>query len=127
MSNRINVALVSLALSACGGFLEYRLGAAEGIPKISGSQAFSLGSYTCEKAPPPKAEAKKLAEKPTLPNLPATVRLEGATLTNLKAAIDARIPASVHATATLLVPMSPAPPASLKVIYDAQPTIVLGP
>jgi hypothetical protein len=201
MFNRISIAL-AVALCACGGFLEYRLGAAEGIPKVAGSQSFSIGNYTCGmtfsqggytvtttvqgsdclfafdqqvqvlssgdyqqipdlkvttnlvkavelnvttlsfvdasnnmaldintyiKAATLKIDGQQVADKTTLSKLPATVRLEGATLTNLKSAIDARVPASVHATATLLVPMSPAPPMNLKVIYDAQPTIVLGP
>lgn len=73
-----------------------------------------------------KIDGQQVATKDTLSKLPATVRLEGAALTNIKAKVDARQPATVKATATMVVPKSPAPPNQLKVEYDAQPTLVLG-
>ena len=48
-------------------------------------------------------------------------------MTPLKAAIDARKPASVRVRVVVVVPNSPAPPAKLKVDYDAQPAIIVGP
>ena len=45
----------------------------------------------------------------------------------LKAKVDARQPASVHTTSVVVIPSSPPPPKQLKIDYDAQPTLVLGP
>ena len=73
-----------------------------------------------------KIDGEQVATKSTLATLPATVKLSGTALNNIKARVDARQPASVHATATMVVPKMPAPPAELKVEYDAQPTVVLG-
>lgn len=73
-----------------------------------------------------KIDGQQVATKDTLSKLPVTVRLEGTALNNIKAKVDARQPASVHATATMVVPKTPAPPNQLKVEYDAQPTLVLG-
>lgn len=193
-------ALVVVMSCACSA-PEVRVGKAEGIPPISGSNAFSLGTYTCGmpiaaegytvttavkgtdceftfdqvvnviresdyanvpdlkgtsnllqavelevtklaftdaatstsldfnnyvKAASLKIDGQQVADKSTLSSLPTTVRLEGAALNNIKAKVDARAPATAHATAVLLVPDMPKPPASLKVDYDAQPTLVLG-
>lgn len=73
-----------------------------------------------------KIDGQQVATKDTLSKLPTTVRLEGAALTNIKSKVDARQPATVKATATMVVPKMPAPPNQLKVEYDAQPTLVLG-
>ncbi|MBK7864988.1 MAG: hypothetical protein IPJ65_41595 [Archangiaceae bacterium] len=73
-----------------------------------------------------KVEGQKVADKSTLASLPTTVRLEGDALNTVKQAVAARTPAVVHATAVLVVPQSPAPPAHIKIDYDAQPTLVLG-
>ncbi|MBL8953759.1 MAG: hypothetical protein JNK82_23490 [Myxococcaceae bacterium] len=72
-------------------------------------------------------DGQQVADKSTLASLPTTVALTGAALTNIKTRVDARQPASVHATAIMVVPKSPAPPPELKVTYKAQPTVVLGP
>jgi hypothetical protein len=68
-----------------------------------------------------------LADKASLSSLPRVVVLSGASLTALKAQIDARQPASVHATVVVVIPDSPKPPDSLKIDYDAQPAVIVGP
>ncbi len=70
---------------------------------------------------------QQVADKAALANLPTTVTLQGDALTELKAKVDARQPASVHATSVVVIPSSPPPPKQLKIDYDAQPTLVLGP
>jgi len=71
-------------------------------------------------------EGQQVADKSTLSTLPATVTLSGAALNTIKVKVDARQPASVHATAVLTVAKMPPLPAQLKVVYKAQPTLVLG-
>lgn len=90
------------------------------------SNGMSLDLNTYVKSASLKVDGQEVATKETLASLPKTVRLEGQALSNLKAKIDARQAATVRATAVMLVPMSPAPPASIDVEYDAQPTLVLG-
>ncbi len=68
-----------------------------------------------------------VADKAALTSLPKVVSLEGAALTSLKTAVDARQAASVSVRVILVVPNEPAPPAKLKVDYDAQPAVILGP
>jgi hypothetical protein len=202
MFNRLTVLVSATALCACnGGGAEVRVGAAQGIPSIKGSQEFSIANYTCgmpitqqgytvtttvvgsscefdfdqvvtiikdtdyQKIPDLKGssnllqsveiqvntlaftdaatgtaldynnyvqdaslkiDGNQVATKADLAKLPATITLTGAAIANIKTAVDARQPASVHATAVMVVPMSPKPPDRLKVDYDAQPTLVLG-
>lgn len=68
-----------------------------------------------------------VADKSALSSLPRVVSLQGDALTPLKAAVDARKPASVRVRVVVVVPNSPAPPAKLKVDYDAQPAVIVGP
>lgn len=68
-----------------------------------------------------------LADKAALAKLPTVVSLQGDALTQVKAKVDARQPASVKATCVVVVPDSPAPPDTLKIDYEAQPAIILGP
>jgi len=68
-----------------------------------------------------------VANKAALSNLPALIKLEGAALTDIKAKVDARRPASVAVKAVAVLPDTPAPPERLKIEYDAQPAIILGP
>jgi hypothetical protein len=70
---------------------------------------------------------QQVADKTALSNLPKTVTLQGDALTPLKAAIDARQAASVHAKCVAVMPDSPPPPAKLKIDYDVQPAIIVGP
>jgi hypothetical protein len=70
---------------------------------------------------------QQVADKSVLSNLPKTVTLSGDALTPLKAAIDARQAASVHAKCVVVMPDTPAPPAKLKIDYDVQPAIIVGP
>jgi len=70
---------------------------------------------------------QQVADKSILSALPKTVTLAGDALTTVKAAVDARQPASVHADCVVVVPDSPKPPDRLKIDYDAQPAIILGP
>ncbi len=70
---------------------------------------------------------QQVATKSTLATLPVIVKLEGAALTPLKAKIDARQPASVAVKVVAVLPDMPRPPERLKIDYDAQPAIILGP
>lgn len=70
---------------------------------------------------------QQVADKATLAKLPATVKLEGDALAPIKAKIDARQPASVLAHVVVVVPDMPKPPDRLKIDYDAQPAIIVGP
>lgn len=93
---------------------------------VDASNGTSLDLNTYVKSAVLKIDGQQVATKSDLQSLPKTIRLEGAALTNIKGKVDARQPATVRATATMLVPKSPAPPSQLKVEYDAQPTLVLG-
>lgn len=70
---------------------------------------------------------QQVADKAAVSNLPVVVKLEGAALTALKAKIDARQPASVAVKAVAVIPDTPAPPQRLKLDYEAQPAIIIGP
>lgn len=70
---------------------------------------------------------QQVADKSILSSLPKTVTLAGDALNSVKTAVDARQPASVRADCVVVVPDSPKPPDRLKVDYDAQPAIILGP
>jgi hypothetical protein len=68
-----------------------------------------------------------VVDKADLSSLPAVVKLEGAALTAIKAKVDAREPASVAVKAVAVLPDSPRPPDRLKIDYEAQPALILGP
>ena len=68
-----------------------------------------------------------VANKEALSNLPAVIRLEGAALTSIKAKVDARQPVSVTVKAVAVLPDMPRPPERLKIDYEAQPALILGP
>jgi hypothetical protein len=68
-----------------------------------------------------------VADKSALSSLPKVVTLEGAALTAIKAKVDARQPVSVAVKAVAVLPDSPKPPDKLKIDYDAQPAIIVGP
>lgn len=70
---------------------------------------------------------QQVADKSVLSALPKTVTLAGDALATVKTAVDARQPASVRADCVVVVPDSPKPPDRLKIDYDAQPAIILGP
>ncbi|MFT3713850.1 MAG: hypothetical protein QM817_39830 [Archangium sp.] len=70
---------------------------------------------------------QQVADKAALARLPLVVKLEGAALTALKSKVDARQTASVGVKAVAVLPDTPAPPAKLKIDYDAQPAIIIGP
>ncbi|MDP2272555.1 MAG: hypothetical protein Q8K32_17605 [Archangium sp.] len=70
---------------------------------------------------------QKVADKAAITSLPAVVSLEGAALTALKAKVDARQPASVAVKAVAVLPDMPRPPERLKIDYEAQPALILGP
>ena len=70
---------------------------------------------------------QQVADKAALARLPVVVKLEGAALASLKAKVDARQPASVAVKAVAVLPEMPRPPERLKLAYDAQPAIILGP
>jgi len=68
-----------------------------------------------------------VADKAALTALPKTVSLQGEALNGVKSKVDARQPASVRAKVVAVLPDTPAPPAKLKVDYDAQPALIVGP
>lgn len=70
---------------------------------------------------------QQVADKATITSLPTVVRLEGAALTTIKAKVDARQPASVQVKAVAVLPDMPRPPERLKIDYEAQPALILGP
>jgi hypothetical protein len=70
---------------------------------------------------------QQVADKAALANLPFVVKLEGAALSALKAKIDQRAAASVTITSVAVLPNTPKPPARLKVDYEVQPAVILGP
>src|SRR4051794_213285 len=59
-------------------------------------------------------DGQQVADKATLAHLPTTVSLTGTALTQVKTAVDARQPCSVHVTSVLVVPQMPKPPSQLK-------------
>lgn len=69
---------------------------------------------------------QQLADKSSLSSLPKVIVLEGAALNEVKSAVEARRAASVQVKVVVVIPQTPAPPASLTVDYDAQPAIILG-
>ncbi len=70
---------------------------------------------------------QQIADKSIVSSLPKTVTLSGAALNTVKSAVDARKAVTVRATCVAEVPDSPAPPKKLKIDYDAQPAIIVGP
>lgn len=70
---------------------------------------------------------QQVADKAALSSLPKVVRLEGAALTAIKAKVDARQPASVAVRAVAVLPDMPRPPERLKIDYEAQPALIIGP
>lgn len=70
---------------------------------------------------------QQVADKAAISTLPAVVKLEGDALTALKVKIDARQAASVAVKAVAVLPDMPRPPERLKIDYDAQPAIIMGP
>ena len=70
---------------------------------------------------------QQVADKAALSRLPTVVKLEGAALASMKAQIDARQTASVGVKSVAVIPTSPAPPDRLKLDYEAQPAIIVGP
>lgn len=70
---------------------------------------------------------QQVADKSTIASLPSVVSLEGSALAALKTKVDARQPASVAVKAVAVLPDMPRPPERLKIDYEAQPAIILGP
>ncbi len=68
-----------------------------------------------------------VADKSALSSLPRVISLQGDALTPMKTAIDARQPVSVRVRVVVVVPNTPAPPPKLKVDYDVQPAVIVGP
>lgn len=68
-----------------------------------------------------------LADKASLVSLPAKVSLSGEALDVFKTNFDKRAPIKVGVRVLVVLPPSPQPPANLKVDYDAQPAVVVGP
>lgn len=70
---------------------------------------------------------QQVADKTTLARLPTKVTLTGNSLNQVKTAIDARQPCSVRTRGVIVIPEMPPPPKKMKIDYDSQPTIVVGP
>jgi hypothetical protein len=70
---------------------------------------------------------QQIADKSTIASLPKVISLEGAALTTIKAKVDARQPASVQVKAVAVLPDMPRPPDRLKIDYEAQPALIIGP
>lgn len=70
---------------------------------------------------------QKVADKAAIASLPTVITLEGAALTTIKAKVDARQPASVAVKAVAVLPDMPRPPDRLKIDYEAQPALIIGP
>lgn len=69
---------------------------------------------------------QEVADKAALSSLPLVVQLTGNALTPIKSKIEAKQPVSVHATAVVVLPNTPAPPAKLGIKYLAKAAIILG-
>lgn len=69
---------------------------------------------------------EQVAEKAQLANLPFVATLGGNALAPIKSAVSAKQPVSVRASAVVVLPNTPAPPAKLGIKYDAKPAIILG-
>lgn len=74
-----------------------------------------------------QVNGQQVADKASIASLPAVVKLEGAALSALKAKVDARQAASVAVKAVAVLPSTPAPPEKLKIDYEAQPALIIGP
>lgn len=70
---------------------------------------------------------QKVADKAAIASLPTVISLEGEALTTIKAKVDARQPASVQVKAVAVLPDMPRPPDRLKIDYEAQPALIIGP
>jgi hypothetical protein len=69
---------------------------------------------------------QQVADKSQLSNLPFVATLEGNALTPIKSKIEAKQPVTVKATAVVVLPDTPAPPAKLGIKYVAKPAVILG-
>lgn len=74
-----------------------------------------------------KLNGQALANKTNLVQLPSKVTVSGDLLNGLKASIDKREAVTVGVVVSLVIPNSPPPPAKMKVTYNTQPAIVVGP
>ncbi len=74
-----------------------------------------------------KLNGELLAGKSNFAQLPSKVSISGNLLNGLKASIDKREPVSVGVLVVMVVPNQPPPPAKMKITYNAQPAIVVGP
>jgi hypothetical protein len=70
---------------------------------------------------------QKVADKAAIASLPTVISLEGDALSSIKAKVDARQPASVAVKAVAVLPDMPRPPDRLKIDYEAQPALIIGP
>ncbi len=70
---------------------------------------------------------QKVADKAAIASLPTVISLEGDALATIKAKVDARQPASVAVKAVAVLPDMPRPPDRLKIDYEAQPALIIGP
>jgi hypothetical protein len=70
---------------------------------------------------------QKVADKAAIASLPTVISLEGDALSTIKAKVDARQPASVAVKAVAVLPDMPRPPDRLKIDYEAQPALIIGP
>lgn len=70
---------------------------------------------------------QQIADKASLVNLPKTVSLQGDALSPIKTKVDGKQPFNVQVKVVVVVPDSPRPPTKMKVDFEAQPAIIVGP
>ncbi len=93
---------------------------------IDGSTGTALDVATQVTSVSFKVNGQQVLDKASLTTLPKTVKLEGAALSSLKTAVDAKKAASVQVQCVVVLPNMPKPPSKLKLDYDAQPELVFG-
>jgi hypothetical protein len=70
---------------------------------------------------------QQVADKSSLTNLPKTVTLQGDALNSIKSSVESRSAVRIGVRVLVVVPTTPPPPEKLRLDYEAQPVIVVGP
>ncbi|MFZ5441783.1 MAG: hypothetical protein ACOZQL_17400 [Myxococcota bacterium] len=94
---------------------------------IDGTSGAKLDLSTRVTSATLSVNGQQVADKAQLASLPVVVTLSGAALAAIKSKVDARQPVSVAVKAVAVLPDTPKPPDKLKIDYEAQPAIIIGP
>lgn len=94
---------------------------------IDGASGAKLDLSTRVTSATLSVNGQQVADKAQLASLPVVVTLSGAALAAIKSKVDARQPVSVAVKAVAVLPDTPKPPDKLKIDYEAQPAIIIGP